>query len=89
VVRAIRHRVAKPLLQLLHTKPTLVEEYMAVVKDGVGGVGPLGALVHLLVLHLSSPTQAALSATHKVSPPPHYAPSAVCTVSPPARAPTE
>ena len=59
--------MAKPLLQLLRTKPALVDEYMAVVKDGVGGVGPLGALVHLLVLHLSSPTQAALSATHKVT----------------------
>lgn len=80
--------MAKPLLQLLHTKPALVDEYMAVVKDGVGGVGPLGALVHLLVLHLSSPTQTALPATRKVNPLLLIAPYAVCTPSlPPAERP--
>lgn len=59
-----RQRVAKPLLKLLRGKASLVDEYLAVIKDGVGGA-PLGALVHLLVLHLSSAGNAGLLAAHK------------------------
>jgi hypothetical protein len=53
------------LSKLLQKKPELMDVYMGVVNDGIGGF-PLAGLAGALLLHCSSPKRSELLASSKV-----------------------
>eukprot|EP00976_Prorocentrum_cordatum_P068900 1179323-Prorocentrum_minimum.AAC.4 len=58
-------RSPKVFSQLLHKKPAVLEIYVGVVKDGLGGF-PLAGLTGALLQYHSSPTRTELFASNKV-----------------------